>query len=239
MRLASFLGLEKLLNDELRHKRDAILYDFGFSNDYKSIWDFQKNLVEKRIARKIPDCLILVEHDHVLTMGRSAHIENILVRGMPIYEIERGGDVTYHGPGQLVAYPIVSLTERGLGVRQYVELLEAVISDTLLQFGLHGSGKLGQLTGVWIDEKRKIASIGVAASHWVAYHGFALNVTTDLSYFEKIKPCGFESSIMTSVAKEIGNDSIGVSDVKSKVVEAFSDRFDLEYERGSPDRIPG
>ena len=180
--------------------------------------------MEKRIACEIPDSLVLVEHDHVLTLGRSSHFDNILVEGLPKFEIERGGDVTYHGPGQLVVYPIISLQEI-LGVRQYVELLEAIISDTLDYFELRSNGKVGQLTGVWIDDKRKIASIGVAASHWVTYHGFALNVNTDLTYFQKIKPCGFESGIMTSVRKELGRETVDMSEVKKLILKASSERF--------------
>lgn len=203
--------------------------DLGFTSDYGLVWNFQKDLVEKRIAREIPDCLVLVEHDHVLTLGRSSHVENILVGGLPQYEIERGGDVTYHGPGQLVAYPIVSLTERMLGVRQYVELLEAVVSETLTRFGIATVGKLGPLTGVWVNGKRKIASIGVAASHWVTYHGVALNVNTDLSYFQRIKPCGFDSRVMTSVAKELDTPSADMHEVKREFISRFSDRFGLEF----------
>ncbi len=213
-------------------QRAALLYDLGFSLDYGAIWDFQKKLVERRIGREIPDSLILVEHDHVLTMGRNSHEENILVRELPRFEVERGGDVTYHGPGQLVAYPILSLTQNSLGVRQYIELLEKSVIDTLGAFGLTATGKLGQLTGVWVEGKRKIASIGVACSHWVTYHGLALNVSTDLSYFQKIKPCGFEAGIMTSLEKELGHE-VEMSEVKEKFLESFSKTFDLILEAGS------
>lgn len=221
------------IEQERRPKRGGLLFDLGFSTDYGAVWKFQKDLVERRISREIPDCLVLVEHDHVLTLGRSSHVENILVRGLPQYEIERGGDVTYHGPGQLVAYPIVSLTERALGVRQYIELVEAVISDTLVYFGITSVGKLGPLTGVWVDGKRKIASIGVAASHWVTYHGLALNVNTDLSYFQRIKPCGFESSVMTSLARELQADLVDMNKVKRELISSFSNRFGLEFRTSS------
>lgn len=184
--------------------------------------------MDKRVSGEIPDSLILGEHDHVLTLGRSGHSENILVEGLPKFEIERGGDVTYHGPGQLVAYPIISLTDRGLGVRQYVELLENVISDTLSNYGLDSIGKLGALTGVWVDGKRKIASIGVSCSHWVTYHGFALNVNTDLSYFQKIKPCGFEAGIMTSLEKEIGK-RVEMEVVKGQILSSFSKVFHTDF----------
>jgi len=206
--------------------KHALLFDLGFSRDYQKVWTFQKQILEKRIEGKIPDALILVEHDHVLTLGRGGHAENILIEGLPKFEIERGGDVTYHGPGQLVAYPVVSLTERNLGVRQYVEKLELVISECLLKFGLNSEGKLGLLTGVWIDGKRKIASIGVATSHWVTYHGVALNVNTDLSYFQKIRPCGFEAGIMTSMAKELGSP-LDIAAVRREITESFSNQFEM------------
>ncbi len=216
--------LEQLQHE--RPKRPGLLYDLGFISDYKIVWDFQKKLLERRIVEEIPDSLILVEHDHVLTMGRNSHEENILANGLPRFEIERGGDVTYHGPGQLVAYPITSLTASKLGVRQYVELLERVVIDALAPFGLSSVGKLGPLTGVWVDGKRKIASIGVACSHWVTYHGLALNVNTDLSFFQKIKPCGFEAGIMTSMEKELTHP-VEMVRVKEKIVESFSDVFDV------------
>jgi lipoyl(octanoyl) transferase len=211
-----------------RPKKLASLYDLGFQTDYKLVWDFQKELVERRIAGTIPDSLILVEHDHVLTMGRNSHRENILIQGLPSYEIERGGDVTYHGPGQLVAYPIVSLADGGLGVRQFIEKLEAVIVETLGTFGLASVGKLGPLTGVWVDGYRKIASIGVACSHWVTYHGLALNVSTNLSYFQKIKPCGFEAGIMTSLERELGN-AVDMRRVKESLLASFSVAFGAEF----------
>jgi lipoate-protein ligase B len=202
------------------------VYDLGFSKDYGSVWDFQKKLVNMRIEGKIPDSLILVEHDHVITLGRSSHSENVMVKDLPIFEIERGGDVTYHGPGQMVAYPIISLQENGLGVRQFVELLEACIIETVSECGLTNTqGKLGQATGVWVCDKRKIASIGIAVSHWVTYHGLALNVNTDLSYFQKIRPCGFESTVMTSLSKELQGQVVDLNRVKLAFISSFSKRL--------------
>lgn len=208
--------------------RSADLLDLGFSLNYRDVWDLQKELVGERIAGKILDTLILVEHDHVLTLGRSSHAENVLIRGLPMFEIERGGDVTYHGPGQLVAYPIVNLQELGIGIRQYVELLEAVLVDTLDSYNIHAMGQLGKLTGVWVDGSRKIASIGVATSHWVTYHGFALNVNTDLTYFSKINPCGFNASIMTSMSKELQRQ-VDLESVKRAVTLSFSKRFGFGF----------
>ncbi len=189
------------------------IYDIGFSRNYKAVWDFQRELLHKRIGDEIPDSLIFVEHDHVITLGRSSHFENILTKDLPTFEIERGGDVTYHGPGQLVAYPIFSLESRALGVRQFVQLLETILVETLEKLGISGAeGKLGKDTGVWIDGKKKIASIGVAVSHWVSYHGFALNVNTDLSYFQKIRPCGYEARIMTSIKRELSSSEDAAMD---------------------------
>ncbi|MFI5420525.1 MAG: lipoyl(octanoyl) transferase LipB [Nitrososphaerales archaeon] len=209
----------------------AFFSDLGFVSDYEKVWNLQKTLVGKRVDNEIPDIVLMVEHDHVLTSGRSAHAENILLKELPHFEIERGGDVTYHGPGQLVVYPIVSLQARSLGVRSYVQKLEAVIIDALSSLGITNSeGKLGSLTGVWISNARKIASIGVATTHWVTYHGVALNVNTDLTYFQKIKPCGFESSIMTSVSKELGVESVDMNEVKNRVTKAFSLEFGFVFE---------
>ncbi len=175
----------------------------------------------------IRDSLIIVEHNHVITLGRTSHQENVLIRDLPIFEIERGGDATYHGPGQLVVYPIVSLEQRGLSVRGLVEKLESAIIETISSFGIQGAeGLLGKETGVWVNgRKRKIASIGIAVSHWVSYHGAALNVNTDLSYFQKIRPCGYESGIMTSMKKELSVDQINMNEVKDRLVASFLERF--------------
>ena len=116
--------------------RKLILFDLGYSDDYEQIWDFQKQVVEQRRLNLTSDTLIMVEHSHVLTLGRNGHRENILTNELPVFEIERGGDVTYHGPGQLVVYPIISLQDHSLGIKQYVELLERVLVDTLTQFGI-------------------------------------------------------------------------------------------------------
>jgi len=199
-------------------KQDVLVVDLGVQENYEKVWNLMKETVQKRISGDVPDSLMIVEHGHVLTMGRSSHSENVLLKDLPSFEIERGGDVTYHGPGQLVCYPVVSLNERGLGVRQYVELLEKCIIATLREIGIPNlEGKLGNETGVWVEGKRKIASIGVAVSHWVTYHGFALNVNTDLSYFQKIRPCGYDASVMTSVAKELSVKEYSFEDVKQRV----------------------
>lgn len=205
--------------------RSIDVYDLGFVRDYKEVWDFQKSILEKRIANEIPDSLVLVEHDHVITLGRSSHTKNVLTKDLPTFEIERGGDVTYHGPGQLVVYPIFSLEQMSLGVRQFVELLESILVEALARLGVpNATGKLGKDTGVWIEDTRKIASIGIAVSHWVSYHGLALNVSTDLTYFQKINPCGFNASIMTSVSRENGS-RVEVEEAKKQVLEAFGSKL--------------
>ncbi|MGI0083640.1 MAG: lipoyl(octanoyl) transferase LipB [Nitrososphaerales archaeon] len=205
------------------------VYDLGFVRDYKKVWDFQKTVLERRISNTAPDSIIVVEHDHVVTLGRSSHIENVLVKDLPSFEIERGGDVTYHGPGQLVVYPIFSLSQRSLGVRQFVELLESVLVVAITKLGVqNATGKLGRETGVWINDSRKIASIGVAVSHWVSYHGLALNVNTDLTYFQKINPCGFDAGIMTSVSKEVGR-RVEVEEAKKAVLEGFHSNLAIPF----------
>ena len=214
-------------NEKMNSTRNMTLHDLGFSEDYKQVWEFQKRVVELRNLNQTLDTFIMVEHSHVLTLGRNGHHENILTSDLPVFEIERGGDVTYHGPGQLVVYPIISLRDYSLGIKQYVQKLERVLVDTLTQFGICSEGKLGQDTGVWIDGSRKIASIGIATSHWTTYHGFALNVNTDLSYFEKIRPCGFDATVMTSMSKELGKP-IDMNEVRDKIVSCFSETFDVD-----------
>jgi lipoate-protein ligase B len=150
------------------------------TREYKETWELQNRLVELRARAQVPDLLLLVEHPHVITMGKSARPENILHKRFPIYEVERGGDVTYHGYGQLVGYPIMDLTQRGKDIRRYVRGLEATLIETLGHFGISAQRIEGR-TGVWVGEQKKIASIGVAVRSWVTFHGFALNVSTDLS----------------------------------------------------------
>lgn len=227
-----------LTNESLAHKgvsnsrRKAILLDLGTFTDYKQVWDYQKRLVEQRRVSTIPDSLILNEHTHVFTIGRNGHIENMLEVGLPVISVERGGDVTYHGPGQLVAYPVLCLEDYSMGVRQYVQLLERVIVKVLEDFGIKSEGRLGEETGVWTNSGKKIASVGIAVSHWVTYHGFALNVSTDLSYFDKIKPCGFDSSIMTSMERELGRN-VMMNAVKDALVKGFSEIFCVDFQRSS------
>lgn len=193
------------------------IIDLGLK-DYSEVWDFQKECVSKRAENKIPDTLILVEHPHVITKGRRGKEEDILTADIPVYEIERGGEVTYHGPGQLVGYPIVNLIERKLGVKKHMRILEDVLIQTLEHFDICAERKEGS-TGVWVKD-RKIASLGVAVKRWVTYHGWALNVNTDLSYFQKIHPCGFDCSVMTSM-QSLRGKLISMDEVKSEVIRIF------------------
>ncbi len=173
--------------------------DLGL-RDYKEVWDLQHRLVEERLADRIEDTLLLVEHPHVITLGRRGKREDVLDPAMPVYEVERGGEATYHGPGQLVGYPIVKLPER-LEIKRFVTGLQGMLIAAAREFGV--TAEPGPQTGVWVGD-RKLASIGVAVNRNVTYHGFALNVNTDLAYFLKCRPCGYDGEVMTSMAREVG-----------------------------------
>jgi len=169
-------------------------------------------------APSVDDVVLLVEHPHVITLGRSrSALANVLAAGdVSVVEIERGGDVTYHGPGQLVAYPIVLLGEGERDLHRFLRLLEEAVIRTLARWDLQADREAGA-TGVWLDGRggrRKICSIGIACRRWVTFHGLALNVTTDLGYFGRINPCGFEAGVMTSMAEELGV-GIAMGDVKA------------------------
>jgi lipoyl(octanoyl) transferase len=175
---------------------------------YREVWSRQLALVEQRQIGAIADTLVLVEHPHVFTLGRSrAALANVLAPGdVEVIDIERGGDVTYHGPGQLVAYPIVLLGDGERDLHRYLRNLEEAVIGTCARFDLRTDREPGK-TGVWIgppERRRKLCSIGIACRKWVTFHGLALNVTTDLAYFHRINPCGFESAVMTSMAEQLG-----------------------------------
>lgn len=196
------------------------------TRDYKDTWELQRRLVELRARGSVPDVLLLVEHPDVITMGKSAKPENILSKRFPIYEVERGGDVTYHGHGQLVGYPIMDLTQRGRDIRRHVRALEATLIETLNHFGISAQRIEGR-TGVWIGDRKKIASIGVAVRGWITFHGFALNVSTDLSLFSSINPCGYDSGVMTSMTEQLARP-VSVSEVKGPLIHAFVHAFATE-----------
>lgn len=198
--------------------------------DYARAFELQQQLARERKQGAIPDHLLLLEHPHVITMGRNGHEENLLAggdilerAGIAFHPTDRGGDITYHGPGQLVGYPILDLREWQRDVGAYMRAIEQVIIDTLADYGIP-SGRIPKLTGVWVGE-RKIAAIGVHLSRWVTSHGFALNVNTDLSYFQYIVPCGLTKPV-TSMA-ELGVRA-SVDEVAETLAGHFGRTFDCE-----------
>ncbi|MGD0550358.1 MAG: lipoyl(octanoyl) transferase LipB [Candidatus Bathyarchaeia archaeon] len=205
------------------------------TRDYKETWELQLSLVELRAQALVPDVLLLVEHPHVVTMGTSGKPENILSKRFPIFKVERGGDVTYHGYGQLVGYPIIDLTPRDKKVGRYVRDLEAMLIETLDHFGISAQRIEGR-TGVWIGEQKKIASIGVAVRSWITFHGFALNVSTDLSCFSTINPCGYESGVMTSITEQLERP-VSISEVKGPIRNAFEHVFGTKLEPASEEKL--
>jgi lipoate-protein ligase B len=206
------------------------------TREYDETWQLQHKLVELRAQAQLPDILLLVEHPHVITMGKSAKPENILSKTLPIFEVERGGDVTYHGYGQLVGYPILDLSSRGRDIRDYLRKLERMLIETLAHFGITAQRVQGR-TGVWVGH-RKIASIGVAVRSWITFHGFALNVSTDLSYFATINPCGYDSAIMTSMTEQLGRQ-VSISDVKGPLTRIFESVFDTRLETTREEKLVG
>lgn len=205
------------------------LEDFGLC-EYPAVWERQKALVAARSQGEILDTLLLGEHPPVITLGRGTHAENLLAPHIPVVEIERGGDVTYHGPGQLIAYPIFLLPEGRRDLHRFLRDLETVIIETIAHFGLAGERNPGW-TGVWVhnpgqNRLMKIASIGVAVKKWVTYHGLALNVSTDLAAFGQINPCGLESTVMTSMSALLKQE-VSVTEVKPIMQQAFEAVFSI------------
>src|SRR2546429_3775663 len=194
---------------------------------YREVWNLQKALVNRRADDKIPDGLILVEHDPVATLGRRGKREDVLDPGLEIIEVERGGEATYHGPGQLVGYPILKLPDR-LDVKRLVTDIEEVLLRTCADFGIEATRE-GPERGVWVGGK-KIASIGLAVHRSVTFHGFAHNVSTDLREFLKIRPCGHDGGIMTSMEKGLGHP-VDVEDVKASVIAHFQAVFGVTFRR--------
>ncbi len=202
--------------------------------DYEKAWELQRQLWLKRVEGELPDLLLLLEHPHVLTLGRRgnrsfliASAEELEAVGVPIFHVERGGDVTYHGPGQLVGYPILNLKDYGYRVIRYVEQLEEVLMRVLSDFGIAGKREAIN-RGVWVGGE-KIASIGVAIKRWVAFHGFALNYDTDLKYFDLIHPCGLEGVKVTSMGKVLGR-KISRNEVMEGIRLHFKGVFERDWE---------
>ncbi len=209
--------------------------------DYKEVWDMQREIHGKRLDGKIHDTLILVEHNPVITMGKSGKEKNLLIpyrllkaKGIDFYNIERGGDVTYHGPGQLVGYPIFNIRDGLAGIKPFIQKLEDVIIATLAEFSITAETK-EKMIGVWTD-KGKICAIGIAVKRWISYHGFALNVNTDLSHFDLIVPCGLKNVRMTSM-QEIMGRMIPMADVKNSVAKNFGKFFNKEIKAQCSEEI--
>ena len=200
---------------------------------YLEALELQRSLARDRISGTIPqDLLLLVEHPPVVTLGRSSKQKHLVAspeflqsKGVELYEVERGGDVTFHGPGQLVGYPIIDLKRHRQDLHWYLRKIEEALINSLDDYGIPGERNTAY-TGVWTRGK-KIASIGVHARDWVTWHGFALNVTTDLSYFDLIVPCGIDGVAMTSISRELGSDDISMQDVRDRITARFAAAFDL------------
>ena len=226
--------------------KQVIVKDLG-NKDYKETWDYQESLFEEIVAQKtnnkangttLPttNYFLFVEHPHVYTLGKSGHIENLLIdeeglknKGATFYKINRGGDITYHGPGQIVGYPILDLENFFTDIHKYLRSLEEVIIRTLSDYGLKGERSEGE-TGVWLDVgtpfARKICAMGVRCSRWVTMHGFALNVNTDLAYFDNIIPCGIRGKAVTSLNVELAKDKVDTQEVKQRILTHFKEIFE-------------
>jgi len=200
---------------------------------YGEALELQRNIARDRISGAIPqDVLLLVEHPPVVTLGRASKEKHLVAspeflqsKGVELFEVERGGDVTFHGPGQLVGYPIIDLKRHRQDLHWYLRKIEEALINTLADYGITGERNTA-FTGVWTRGK-KIASIGVHAREWVTWHGFALNVATDLSYFDLIIPCGIDGVVMTSIARELGSEQISMQDVHERVTAKFAEAFDV------------
>ncbi len=213
---------------------NLIAEDWGLC-DYRGAWDRQKDIFAALQADPtVPERIVLVEHPSVYTLGFHGNAANLLASeerlkamGAECIRIERGGDITYHGPGQLVVYPLLDLRRHSLGVKKYVEMLENSIIDTLKEYGIESSSN-GDAIGVWLDwgkpTARKICAIGVKVSHWITMHGLALNVNTDLNAFGLINPCGFVDKGVTSIAAELGQP-VEMADVKKRLLLALTRRL--------------
>lgn len=217
--------------------------------DYKETWEYQEELFKAILDQKIrnrredtseatKNHLLFVEHPHVYTLGKSGDIKNLLIneeqlksKGASFYKINRGGDITYHGPGQVVGYPILDLENFFSDIHKYLRLLEETIILTLKEYGVEAERSPGE-TGVWLDVgtpfARKICAMGVRASRWVTMHGFAFNVNADLGYFDNIIPCGIEGKAVTSLNVELGVKEVPTEEVKQKIKKHFSALFEAE-----------
>jgi len=227
--------------------KKIILQDLEL-RDYKEVWDYQSDLLQQIVDIKrsnranstseiTPNYFLFVEHPHVYTLGKSGDLSNLLIneqqlkeKGATYYKINRGGDITYHGPGQIVGYPILDLENFFTDIHKYLRFLEEVIIKTIAEYGLKGERSSGE-TGVWLDVgtpfARKICAMGIRSSRWVTMHGFALNVNTDLGYFDNIIPCGIRGKAVASMESEL-NQKISLEEVKEKILTHFIELFEVE-----------
>ncbi|WP_298342373.1 lipoyl(octanoyl) transferase LipB [uncultured Algibacter sp.] len=225
------------------------LQDLGLQ-DYKAAWDYQeklfKGIVDSKIKNrreganlKTNNYFLFVEHPHVYTLGKSGNMSNLLVdevqlkaKSATFYKVNRGGDITYHGPGQIVGYPILDLDNFFTDIHKYLRFLEEMIILTLAEYGLKAERSSGE-TGVWLDVgtpfARKICAMGVRASRWVTMHGFALNVNADLGYFDLMIPCGIRGKAVTSLNVELGKKQVDETEVKEKLLKHFTTLFEAEF----------
>ena len=229
--------------------KTIVLQDLG-TKDFKDTWDYQEELFKGILDTKIKNrreaagletnnYFLFVEHPHVYTLGKSGDVSNLLLdvkqlteKGATFYKINRGGDITYHGPGQIVGYPILDLDNFFTDIHKYLRFLEEMIILTLEEYGLKAERSRGE-TGVWLDVgtpfARKICAMGVRASRWVTMHGFALNVNANLGYFDNIIPCGIRGKAVTSLNVELGKKTIDEAEVKSKLLKHFTTLFEAEF----------
>lgn len=225
------------------------LQDLG-NRDYKETWDYQEMLFKEILDIKIknrredvgletPNYFLMVEHPHVFTLGKSGDFNNLLVsekeladKNATFYKINRGGDITYHGPGQIVGYPILDLKNFFTDIHKYLRFLEEMVIRTLAEYGLTGERSPGE-TGVWFDVgtpfARKICALGVRASRWVTMHGFAFNINTDLGYFDLMIPCGIKDKAATSLNVELGKATVDEAEVKEKLLKHFTELFEAQF----------
>lgn len=233
------------------NQSEIIFRDLG-TMDYREAWDYQEKHFQRLVDYKQnpsgreppPQYLLFCEHPHVYTLGKSGDADNLLISEdflskiqATFYKTNRGGDITYHGPGQIVGYPILDLEDLGIGLKQYIHLLEQIIMKLLKSYGITASGKEGA-TGVWLDAEhpakaRKICAIGVRSGRFVTMHGFALNVNTDLKYFSYIHPCGFQTGGVTSLEKELGR-TMDMERARDQLRKLFLEKF-----REHGDKNPG
>lgn len=226
------------------------IQDLGFK-DYKATWEYQEQLFKSVVDTKIKNrreasalettnYFLFVEHPHVYTLGKSGDMSNLLLseeqlkqKGATFYKINRGGDITYHGPGQIVGYPILDLENFFTDIHKYLRFLEEMIILTLADYGLKAERSPGE-TGVWLDVgtpfARKICAMGVRASRWVTMHGFALNVNADLGYFDNIIPCGIRGKAVTTLNNELGIEKVDEFQVKEKLLKHFATLFEADYQ---------